>query len=230
MTARCSADRRLKPPFELVADGHLALRVRGRRVGGRGEPDLHDLPVTSPPGGAVTGTDEQAMEPRVEWVGVAQTTQVQPGLQEGVLDGVGCLLVVAEDEPGRRVQAVRSAGRQRGEGTHVALLRPYHRVTRHSFDHRRGDPPAALVHLGPQGDGLFHLWVLARAGAARLPVAPRQPRMPRPGAFAGPDPGTGRPAQPGSTIARARRLWRSTTGGRSRVTSRPSRTIGRPST
>ena len=84
-----------------------------------------------PLGGPVAGSHEQAVQPRVELLGVAQAAQVEPGLEEGVLDCVGRLLVVAEDQAGRRIQPVGQAGRQRRERVDVPRPSPYHQVLLH---------------------------------------------------------------------------------------------------
>jgi hypothetical protein len=75
------------------------------------------------------------MEPGVEPVRVPQATQVEPRPEERVLDGIGGLLVVAEDQSGGREEAISPAGRERGEGIDIAFSRPNHQVSLHRSAH-----------------------------------------------------------------------------------------------
>ncbi len=63
------------------------------------------------------------MEPSVEPVRVAQGRQVSPSLDQGLLGRVSGELSVAEDEPGRRVQARDGRAGKDGEGVMIAPLR-----------------------------------------------------------------------------------------------------------
>ena len=53
------------------------------------------------------------MQPRVEPVGIVQAAQVEPRLEEGILDRIGRLLIVAQDQAGDGEQPIGPAGRQR---------------------------------------------------------------------------------------------------------------------
>ena len=135
-------------------------RIRGRPRRGGGRAAAAGLAIR-PPGQPLPDrlrTDRPARSRRrpgtpsrpgrrflIEPVRVTQAAQVEPRLEEGVLDGVGGLVVVAEDESGGREQAVGPAGRQRREGIDIARLRPDHQVTLHPVGLRRGGHPAALV-------------------------------------------------------------------------------------
>jgi hypothetical protein len=54
--------------------------------------------------------------------GSRRTADVEPCLQEHILDGIGCSFLVPKDQAGRSVQAVRGARGQRREGVEIALL------------------------------------------------------------------------------------------------------------
>jgi hypothetical protein len=52
-------------------------------------------------------------------------------LEKRLLHGIGGVLVVAEDEPGRPEEPIGRAGGQRREGIEVSPLRPNHEVSLH---------------------------------------------------------------------------------------------------
>src|SRR6186713_3016150 len=69
------------------------------------------------------------MQPGVEPVRVTQTAEVAPGQEERILNGIGGVLVIAEDEPGGPEESIRHPGRQCREGIEIAPLRPNHEVS-----------------------------------------------------------------------------------------------------
>jgi hypothetical protein len=71
------------------------------------------------------------MQPGIEPVRVTQTADVEPGLEEGILHGIGGVLVVAEDEPGGPEEPIGRAGGQCREGIEISPLRPNHEVSLH---------------------------------------------------------------------------------------------------
>ena len=80
---------------------------------------------------------------------VAETGQIAPGPQEGVLDHVVCELAVPDDQPGGRIQPRDGDADQRGEGVMIASSCPL--------------DESSLVHglLAPRhiGDHMVALWV-----------------------------------------------------------------------
>ena len=75
---------------------------------------------------------EQAVEPRVEAVGIAQRGQIAPGADERVLHRVLRLFGVPEDEPGGSVQPEDRGACQRGEGVMIAPSRSLHELSLHA--------------------------------------------------------------------------------------------------
>ena len=80
------------------------------------------------------------MQPGFESIGVAQSRQVPPGANEGLLDGVPCSLGLPEDESCGRVQAIDRGACEHGKGVMIAPPRPFHEVTLHVV-HRLGPLP-----------------------------------------------------------------------------------------
>ena len=153
--------------FELVAvvgDGYAV--VDRRRVDG----SQFDIdPVPPEPARLIdTGTDEQPVEPGVETIGAAQCGQVTPGADERLLDGVLCLVGIAQDEPGGSVQPEDRGACQRGEGVMIAPSRSLHefllhhaprrRRGRHDRAHRvwRGDTTASFRNRPGRGATRYH--------------------------------------------------------------------------
>ena len=141
----------LVEPPEPASD--LVTGDRGDRVVGLrwqvdlGELDLDD-PTPVPPQLVVAGTDEQAVEPRLESIGVAEPWQIPPGADEGFLDGVLRPLGIADDEPGGRVHAPDRGACERFEGVMIAPLRPFHELTLHGgLDRTRARRSVALPSM-----------------------------------------------------------------------------------
>jgi hypothetical protein len=79
----------------------------------------------------MAGVHEEAVEPGVERVRVAQTLDVAPGSDEGVLDGILRGIPIAQDPPRDRVQAVVRGGREGIEGLVIAPLCAFDEFGRH---------------------------------------------------------------------------------------------------
>ena len=126
-------------PLDLVALDHRGGAVRHGWVIDGSELDL-DRSSPGAPELVVTGSYEEAVQPGVESVRVAQPGQVPPGANEGLLDGVSRSLGIPEDEPGGGVQAIDRGACEHGKGVMIALLRPFHEVTLHVV-HRLGPRP-----------------------------------------------------------------------------------------
>ncbi len=112
-----------KQAVELVAVGDRADRVRLGIRDDRLELDF-DRPATPPADGHQAGVDEDSVEPGVESIRVAETGQIAPGPQEGVLDHVVCELAVPDDQPGGRIQPRDGDADKRGEGVMIASSCP----------------------------------------------------------------------------------------------------------
>ena len=81
------------------------------------------------------------MRPCVEAVGIAQTGQVSPRPDKGVLDGVFCPVRISKDETGGGVQSTDRGACERGKGVMIAPLCSFHEVSLHSahpLGHDRG--------------------------------------------------------------------------------------------
>jgi hypothetical protein len=130
-----------KGSFELVAIDELAELIDRRRVIDRQDRDLDRAPLAAPDV-VLAGVDEEAMEPGVEPIGVAQTPKIAPGPDQGVLDGILCGIPVAEDPPRDRVQAVVCRNREGLEGLVVASLCALDELGRHRYPSvRHGNLP-----------------------------------------------------------------------------------------
>ena len=82
------------------------------------------------------------MQPGVEPIGIAQTPEIAPGPDQGVLDGILGGIPVAEDPPRDRVQAVVCRNREGIECLVVAPLCAFDELGRHRCPSlRRGDLP-----------------------------------------------------------------------------------------
>ncbi len=120
-----------EPALELIAVGKIQARVgfRGLAVT---EAWISMLP--SPfrtPCFAIAGSDEQAVEPGVEAVGVAETGDVDPGGDERLLGRILGLLLVAEDQPGDDVESVDRDACQLIERIPIPRHRPFHEIPLH---------------------------------------------------------------------------------------------------
>ena len=124
--------------------------------------------------------DEQAVEPGVEPIGVAQRGQVTPGPDERLLDGVLGLVGIAQDEPGGSVQPEERGACQRGEGVMIASSRSLHellhlaprrRHDRHDRAHRvwRGDTSASFRFRPGRGATRYHRSPTRPAQRSRRP-------------------------------------------------------------
>jgi hypothetical protein len=119
----------LEPAGQQITGFDLAREVRRFQARDVDDVDFDSGPLSLPGGDAVAGPDEQSMQPGVEPVRVAQAPDVLPRSDERVLDDVLGQRTVAQDQPGRLVQAVRPADRQRRKRVKVALLRPLDKLS-----------------------------------------------------------------------------------------------------
>ena len=69
------------------------------------------------------GADDEAAEPALEAIRIAEGGQVPPGSDEALLDRVSRELVVPEDQSGSRIQPRDERAGQHGEGVMIAPLR-----------------------------------------------------------------------------------------------------------
>ncbi len=84
--------------------------------------DLDRAPAPAP-GKIETGVDGQAVQPRIEPVGVAEAPQVAPGADQCLLDRVAGELRVPKDQASGRVQPREGRVDEFGEGVMIAPLR-----------------------------------------------------------------------------------------------------------
>jgi hypothetical protein len=113
-----SAERRIKK----VAIGNDGRDVRGRRSIERRKLDLDRAPAATSYR-VDTGAKDQAVEPGLETVRIAQRRKVPPGSDKALLDRVSRELLVPEDESGRRVQPRDERTGKQGKGVMIASPR-----------------------------------------------------------------------------------------------------------
>ena len=102
----------------------------------------------------VAGAHQEPVEPGVEAVGVAQAAEVDPRLQQGVLDRVGSPVLLAQDESRGCQQASGATRGQRREGVDIPALRLDHQLTLHAIAFNVGGTSSALTESGAW-DGQF---------------------------------------------------------------------------
>ena len=120
--------------LELIAIGEIVGRIgRSRRFRHREQidMDLHAPPPSTAARFAIARVDQQAMEPGLEAVGVAQASQTSPGGHEGFLCGVLGSAVISQDQPGHDVEPIDRDARQLSERVVIARHRPFHEIPLH---------------------------------------------------------------------------------------------------
>ena len=108
-----------EPTVQLVTNRDRALRISAGRSNRAIDVEFHGRMASVTFGGSIASTDEDAMEPRIEAIGITQPSQVLPSSDQGILDGVLRHLVVAQDQAGDAKQATRTPRRQRRERIQV---------------------------------------------------------------------------------------------------------------
>ena len=114
--------------LELIPLGDGALAIR-RGHGLASDTDLGEVPRPVPLRGSVAGVDEQAMQPAIEPIRIAQGPEIAPRQEQRILDGVRGQILVAQDQSSGGVEPARSARRQRRERVDVAVLRSDDEIT-----------------------------------------------------------------------------------------------------
>jgi hypothetical protein len=115
----------IEAPQSLVEE--LAVGDVGGWVGWTGQVEHVELDLDRP---SLAAADEvqarshgQSMKPGVEPSGIAQTRQIAPGLDQGLLDRVSRELAIPEDESGNRVQPRDGRVDELREGVMIARPR-----------------------------------------------------------------------------------------------------------
>ena len=106
-------------PLQFVAVGDGGRAVRGRRPIDGQDPDVR-RPLARPLRFVVAGVDEDAMDPRLEALGLPQVREPAPGEHEGVLQRVLGETRVAQDPLGNRVERIADLVHQDGERLTIA--------------------------------------------------------------------------------------------------------------
>ena len=112
----------LQRGIEQVAVGYGRSDVADGRPIERQQLDL-DRATASPPNDVDTGSEDQAVQPRLEAIGIAEGWQAPPSGEEPILDRVSRELVVPEDQAGCRVQPRDERAGKRGKGIMIASPR-----------------------------------------------------------------------------------------------------------
>jgi len=108
--------------FELVAVVDGQVRVGPVHGLDREEPDAF-RPASATPGLGVAGVGQDPVQPRLEAVGVPQSTNLAPGGQQRSLDGVVGMVEVAQDSERDRHAPVAGHAGEGVEGLSIAPLR-----------------------------------------------------------------------------------------------------------
>ena len=108
-------------PLELVAIGDLARPVLDLRPVDRQEADV-GAPIPPPAGFRVAGIHEEAIEPGVEPVRIAEAGQLAPGDHKCLLHRILGPVDVAEDSLADREEPVTTGSREDAKGLTVAQL------------------------------------------------------------------------------------------------------------
>ena len=109
----------LQRGIEQVAVGDGRSDVADGRAIERQQLDL-DRAAASPPDDVNAGSEHQAVQPRLEAIGIAEAWQAPPRGKEPFLDRVSRELVVPEDQAGCRVQPRDERAGKHGEGVMIA--------------------------------------------------------------------------------------------------------------
>ena len=123
-TDRCSIVRRRKPRSISSAMAFVAWisGIDGELIGLQWH---FDTPLTSgTPRDVVTGIDQEPVQPGVEPVRIPQGRQVEPGIDQRVLDRILGPAIVANDEPRNGVESADRRRREHGEGVAIACSSP----------------------------------------------------------------------------------------------------------
>jgi len=124
-----------EPPFDLIPGVNGADGIPSIGQVDLSGVDLHQ--ATSPALRLAIGrVDRQAVEPRIEAVGIAHRPDVQPGRRQRLLHGIRSRILVAEDQPGDSVEPLIGGGGKRDEGLVVAGDRLFDKLSsavRHHF-------------------------------------------------------------------------------------------------
>ena len=153
--------------FHLVAVDDDGVGIADGDVGHWSQFDLDDTATTSPQD-LEAGTNGDPVDPGREPIGIAQSRQVSPGLDQRLLDRVARELRVVEDQSGRCVQPRDGPVDEHGEGVMIASSGPLDEL---SLVHRR--PPCD----GPTTRSCSNRTVPAAAHSFPRPRLPRRSRI-----------------------------------------------------
>ena len=132
-------------PFQLVTIGEVMSAVRSRWLH-REAPDVR-LVAALAPELVSDRMHEDPIQPRVELFDVAQLGQLPPASDERFLDGVLGKVVIAQDQPRDRIEAVHLARGELAECLAVAAPRLFDEVLPHRGHLDSGRSPDRLLTL-----------------------------------------------------------------------------------
>lgn len=138
-------------PVQLVAQANAFQPVEGWWIVVESERDLDDPSPAISFGESVTRADQQAMEPGLEAIGVAQPGNVAPSLDERLLDCVLGAIRIAQDQPSRCVQSGDDFPDNEPESFPISSLRSPHEFVVHLLDPLPTTQLVASQGMGSEG-------------------------------------------------------------------------------
>jgi len=120
-----------KASLDLILDGVRGLDVWAARLVCRLERDFEPHAPTRAPGHVLAGVDQEPVEPGIEAVRIPQSAQVEPGVDQRVLDRILGSTIVANDEAGDGIEATDRRRRELREGVAIACSSPDDEVPIH---------------------------------------------------------------------------------------------------
>ncbi len=93
--------------------------------------DLEPHPPAGAPGHVLTGVDQDPVQPGIEAVRIAESAQVEPGVDQRILDRILGSTIVANDESGDGVESTDRRRRELREGVAIACSSPDDEVPIH---------------------------------------------------------------------------------------------------
>ena len=111
---------------------------------GRQQSEFHDRPTAISAGLPIAGADDKPVDPGIESIEVAQSGDIAPREDEGVLDGILSPFRAAENDASDSVQPTDRRRRQRREGVMITFPSQGYEISLHAGRRVRRDALFAL--------------------------------------------------------------------------------------